>query len=410
MTEESKFSRKKIFKYPITSSLLTALFIVGSVSLGVWGWCWFTIYRYEHEKIHITTKERFSLEKDTLDGALKILQTIGGLGFFLTAYIAWQTLNQSEDKQVTERFGKAIELLSDSDKIEARIGGIYLLERIAKDSPKDHPVVFDVLTAFVRERSPYKQGGKTLKVKADIQSALTVIGRRESANDGKVKVNLSGANLKEADLRGARLTGADLRNSNLSEADLSGAIFEGADLSNCNCIRTYFSNTHEQKPLTIKGLIPSNFYKTKYTPDLKIIKDNFSFADLRNAIFTGADLTNAWINGVDLSGAKFEYAKLFNSMLNDAILSKADFWETDLSDSKLFDADLTGAKFKYVKLNRAQLVDAICVDSNFDCADFTRANISGANFTKANMRGCILSEVHHTKETILPDGTELALD
>ena len=34
-----------------------------------------------------------------------------------------------------------------------RIGGIYALERIARDSAKDHPTVMEVLTAFIREHS-----------------------------------------------------------------------------------------------------------------------------------------------------------------------------------------------------------------------------------------------------------------
>ena len=33
------------------------------------------------------------------------------------------------------------------------IGGIYALERIARDSAKDHPTVMEVLTAFIREHS-----------------------------------------------------------------------------------------------------------------------------------------------------------------------------------------------------------------------------------------------------------------
>jgi hypothetical protein len=34
-----------------------------------------------------------------------------------------------------------------------RIGGIYALERIARDSAIDHPTVMEVLAAFIREHS-----------------------------------------------------------------------------------------------------------------------------------------------------------------------------------------------------------------------------------------------------------------
>jgi len=53
---------------------------------------------------------------------------------------------------VTDRYTKAIEQLG-SDKRDVRIGGIYALERVARDSPRDHPTVIEVLAAFIREHS-----------------------------------------------------------------------------------------------------------------------------------------------------------------------------------------------------------------------------------------------------------------
>ena len=53
---------------------------------------------------------------------------------------------------MTDRYTKAIEQLG-SDKLDVRIGGIYALERIARDSPRDHPTVMEVLSAFIRDHS-----------------------------------------------------------------------------------------------------------------------------------------------------------------------------------------------------------------------------------------------------------------
>jgi hypothetical protein len=66
---------------------------------------------------------------------------------------------------VTDRYTKAIEQLG-SGKLDVRIGGIYALERIAHDSPRDHPAVLEVLAAFVREHShgqwpPKEPGAET---------------------------------------------------------------------------------------------------------------------------------------------------------------------------------------------------------------------------------------------------------
>ena len=63
-----------------------------------------------------------------------------------------RTFELTEQGQVTDRFTKAIEQLG-SDKLDVRIGGIYALERVARDSARDHPTVMEVLTAFIREHS-----------------------------------------------------------------------------------------------------------------------------------------------------------------------------------------------------------------------------------------------------------------
>jgi hypothetical protein len=59
----------------------------------------------------------------------------------------------SREGQVTDRFTKAIEQLG-SKELDIRIGGIYALGRIARDSAGDHPTVVQVLSTFVREHSP----------------------------------------------------------------------------------------------------------------------------------------------------------------------------------------------------------------------------------------------------------------
>jgi len=59
-----------------------------------------------------------------------------------------RTYELTEQGQVTDRYTKAIEQLG-SDKPSVRIGGIYALERVARDSSRDHPTVMKVLAAFI---------------------------------------------------------------------------------------------------------------------------------------------------------------------------------------------------------------------------------------------------------------------
>lgn len=49
-------------------------------------------------------------------------------------------------------YATAIEQLA-SERLVVRLGGIAWLERLAKDSARDHPMVMEVLSAFVRAHS-----------------------------------------------------------------------------------------------------------------------------------------------------------------------------------------------------------------------------------------------------------------
>jgi hypothetical protein len=57
-------------------------------------------------------------------------------------------------RRIVESFSKAVEQLG-SDKLELRLGAIFALERLSKESPNDYWTIMEVLTAFVRERMRY---------------------------------------------------------------------------------------------------------------------------------------------------------------------------------------------------------------------------------------------------------------
>src|SRR5690349_5878609 len=69
--------------------------------------------------------------------------------------------NADRQRRITESFSKAVEQLG-NDKLELRIGGIYTLERISKESPDDYWTVMETLTAFVRERARWKEPDETV--------------------------------------------------------------------------------------------------------------------------------------------------------------------------------------------------------------------------------------------------------
>jgi hypothetical protein len=162
----------------------------------------------------------------------------------------------SSESHITDRFGKAMELLGNAAP-EARLGGIYALERIAQDSPKrDHWPIMETLCAFIRERSSISAvHPKTTKKKSsillsrpltdaegqrsndietsmaapvlstDVLAALSVVNRRTRHQIEFEKI--SGHKL---DLSGVNFEGAKLPRSSFARANLQGANFANADL------------------------------------------------------------------------------------------------------------------------------------------------------------------------------------
>jgi len=107
--------------------------------------------------------------RDAVRGRLLTL----GAGLFAAGALLFTARNftLSQEGQVTDRYTKAVEQLG-SDKLAVRIGGIYALERVARDSERDYPTVIEVLTAFVREppleRSPLQSGSQGVLVRQEI--------------------------------------------------------------------------------------------------------------------------------------------------------------------------------------------------------------------------------------------------
>lgn len=303
----------------------------------------------------IKPTELFSIENE----ARKTLsQIIGGfiviVSLILTGANLAITSRLTQEGQITDRFTKAITQLGDKDKLEVRLGGIYALERIAKDSEKDHWTIMEVLSAYVRENAPYiksepsrnasdkktvtKEETPIPKPKTDIQAILTVIGRRkadgEKNNIDLRSTNLSGADLSRANLSRASLSGADLRGADLNGADLSQADLSRADLSQADLSGAYLS----QADLSGANL-------NRATPfGAKLNRATLTWANLSGANLNGADLSEATLGRADLSGAYLFGANLREANLNRATLNRATLSKATLSKAYLSEAYLDDAR------------------------------------------------------------------
>ncbi|MEU1458363.1 pentapeptide repeat-containing protein [Streptomyces avermitilis] len=186
----------------------------------------------------------------------------------------------TREGQVTDRFTNAIGQLASERDVEM-LGGVYALERIMRDSEKDHPTVVEVLAAFVRYHAPagVDPGTSTDRPRPveAVQAALTVLARRPKRpepfnidlrgtdlrhadlNTG----NLANAQLSESDLRNANLISANLQNANLARADLRGAVLrdsamEGAVTFQASLSGTYLAGVEDLTAEQIIAAFPSD--------------------------------------------------------------------------------------------------------------------------------------------------------
>ena len=282
------------------------------------------------------------------DTRTALLAGLIGLGALLAFWL------HSQADRNAACYAQAIEQLA-SDTLVVRLGGIYSLERIANVSARDHPMVMEVLSAFVRAHShpaPTLAGpvGRTPNTLAqangqaagerppdatqpqqrpsptvDVLSALTVLGRLPFRPEVD-RADLAKAYLVAAALPGTKLSGFRLVGANLNEADLAGAALERAQLQRATLLGAWLHKA---------SLKEANLQAA-----------HLQQADLERAELQGADLRGAWLERANLAGAN-----LARVDLRGAYLSEANLREAELTGANVNGVDLTGV----LGLTRAQL-------------------------------------------------------
>lgn len=168
-----------------------------------------------------------------------------------------------------------------------------------------------------------------------------------------------GCELAEADLQGAILPGAFLRNSaitltmladaNLQGANLTGLIGEGASLQGAN-----------------------------------LIGSDFSGASLARIVFDGVKISDSIFTGAQLIDSSFEIA-----VGGQITLTQTTAWGSSFSGARLTDADFSNSV----------ITDTLWVD-----AELIRPNFTGANLLGAVGLGAAMLVEPIWNNTICPDG------
>lgn len=247
---------------------------------------------------------RLAFEKDLLlyetDQRIKIwtaiVQAIGGGALLIGLLFSWRNLRATQlkldidrESQLTNRFTAATgqlgaQLNNGAPNIEARLGGIYALAAIARDSPRDYWPLMEILTAYVRHNAPWvpleaEAGARSVsplpaqKPRTDIQAVLGVLGRSTPPDAKALRLDQK-FDLRHTDLRGAEFWDAHLERTDFWGANLEGAQLWGARLD-----------------------------------DAKLVRTNLRGANLKGVSFDRADLVEADLTGADLADADLRQAK-----------------------------------------------------------------------------------------------------
>ena len=213
----------------------------------------------------------------------------------IKVWMSERSTNAAEQGLITDRISQAIAGLG-ADKtvkvtgsdgtstegtepnLEVRIGSIYALERIAQDSDRDHIQVMQILCTYIRTNAPWEYAKQAEQAadefpRNDIQTALSVIGRRS-----KDKINLERAKNYQLDLRLANLKRADMRDGDFAHALFNVSLLERASI--------------QRADMTAAILTFANLQNARLS------NATFDKASARKADFSGSDITQTQINAM----------------------------------------------------------------------------------------------------------------
>ena len=238
----------------------------------------------------------------------RILIVIGLTGVILAIWrsiVAHRQTQVSELGLLNERYQKGAEMLG-SKTLATRMGGIYALERLAREHPNEyHLQIMDLLCAFIRHPTV-----ADLQCPPDVKAAALAIGRRKMRQiriENKEEdwhldlrnANLSGVTLITPDginFEGALLIGANLLGASLVGAKLSNAHFMSANLSNANLSGTHLSQVELYKANLSSSKLIGSINLTQYQLNRGYIWEGEQSPDLHHAFCKDTGKLLIWEN------------------------------------------------------------------------------------------------------------------
>jgi uncharacterized protein YjbI with pentapeptide repeats/uncharacterized RDD family membrane protein YckC len=208
-------------------------------------------------------------------------------------------------------------------------------------------------------------------------------------------VNFKGTNLNQASFKGSRFRGpgADGRwdtyddvTSDLRQASMKQANFTEANLSRVLLNRSDLSGaTLNKANLSEARLLSANLSSAQ------LVGADLRGAILENASLTGADIGEAKLNDAEMFGAQLGRSIAIGAQLSYANLTKTNWQAADLSGAYLDNANLSNANLSATRLTNVILRRANLENASLRNADLSLADLQGANVAGADFQGAVLS-------------------
>jgi hypothetical protein len=166
--------------------------------------------------------------------------------------------------------------------------------------------------------------------------------------------DLRGVNLSKADLYDANLNIAYLNKANLVGATLIEANLQGATLNEAHLIEAHLQGAHLNGAHLIEANLQGAHLNGAHLMGANLIGANLSGANLREADLTGAILVNTDITNADLTGCRIYGVSAWGLKLSDETKQR-NLVITRGNEPEITVDDIEVAQFVYLLLNNAKI-------------------------------------------------------
>jgi hypothetical protein len=254
-----------------------------------------------------------------------LLQGLAGVVVVAGAVATWRQVRISREGQITDRLTHAIDQLGD-DKVDVRVGGIYALERLAKDSAADRLAISEIMAVFIRTHAPWPAGhpshtdphptpdvDETMRWLTDrapdVRTAVLVLGRYPHERR-EHRLSLRRVDLRRTNFYHGTLISVDLTDSNLAACWASGVHWEWCRFSNTDLRKTGLPRAVLDRSTFVGAHLQEANLEGASLREAILWRASLRGANLRDADLRGSNLTQADLRGADLSGAYLLGAQL----------------------------------------------------------------------------------------------------